>query len=202
MRRDTLYLSLTILTLILLVAVSSLGPEEATLGINVRSVYLHGAWVWTALISFIAAGLFGSLALLFRQDKLHAWSTALGRAGTFFWVTYLPLSLWTMKLNWNGLFLEEPRWRVSLDFLIVGILFQTAIFLLKKPALSSILNISFISALGWTLLRTDQVMHPGSPILSSETSAFQIFFLLLVFLCTLAGLFLVNWFRTFSPISS
>jgi len=171
-------------------------PEERTLGTNVRSVYLHGAWVWTALLNFIAAGVIGVSAIFLRQDELHAWSIALGRTGTVFWITYLPLSLWTMQMNWNGLFLQEPRWRVSFDFLIVGILFQLAILFIQKPVIGSILNFTYISALGWTLLQTDQVMHPGSPITSSGSSTIQIFFVILLALCILAGWFLANWFRT------
>ena len=178
-----------------------MGPEERTLGTNVRSIYLHGAWVWTALLSFIAAGVIGLFAILFHRDTLHAWSIALGRAGTVFWITYLPLSLWTMQMNWNGLFLQEPRWRVSFDFLIVGILIQLAILLIQKPIIGSILNLTYISALCWTLLRTDQVMHPGSPISSSESYTIQTFFAILIVLCTLASWFLANWFRTLTPNS-
>ena len=197
MRRRGIYLLLAILLLGLCVLVSRFGPSENTLGANVRSVYLHGAWVWTALLSFIASGGIGIFALLLNRNVLHAWSIALGRAGTFFWITYLPLSLWTMQLNWNGLFLEEPRWRVSFDFLIVGLAFQIAILLINKAAMGSIINITYIAALGWTLFRTDQVMHPGSPIASSGSNAIQIFFIILAFLCTLSAFFFARWFRTF-----
>lgn len=198
MRHKGKYLILTFILLVLCVGVSSLGPVERTLGTNVRSVYLHGAWVWTALLSFITAGGIGVLAIVLKREILHTWSIAIGRAGTFFWITYLPLSLRTMQLNWNGLFLQEPRWRVSFDFMIVSVLFQTAIILLNKPPIGSLLNITFIAALGWTLIRTDQVMHPGSPIASSGSNTIQVFFVILVFLTTLAGWFLANWFRTFS----
>jgi hypothetical protein len=159
---------------------------------------LHGAWVWTALLSFIAAGAIGVVAIALKREILHDWSIALGRAGTFFWITYLPLSLRPMQLNWNGLFLQEPRWRVSFDFMIVSVLFQIAIILLNKPPIGSLLNITFIAALGVTLIRTDQVMHPGSPIASSGSNTIQVFFASLVFLSSLAGWFLANWFRTIS----
>jgi hypothetical protein len=107
-----------------------------------------------------------------------------------------------MRLNWNGLFLDEPRWRVSFDFMIIGVLFQIAILLLNKPVIGSVLNLVFISALGWTLLRTDQVMHPGSPISSSGSYTIQAFFLVLVFLCATSGLVLARWFKTLTPTSS
>ena len=73
--------------------VTSLGPAEKSLGLNVRVVYLHGAWVWTALAFFLASGLVGAAALLTRRRGFFSWSTALGRTGLFFWITYLPISL-------------------------------------------------------------------------------------------------------------
>ena len=52
-------------------AFATLGPEEATLGTNVRVVYLHGAWVWTSLAAFIAAAALGLIALILRRENLH-----------------------------------------------------------------------------------------------------------------------------------
>src|SRR4030042_2713933 len=111
----------TILTvfLVLLVSVAlltALSPSEAGPGANARLAYLHGAWVWTALAAIVGAGLAGLAGLALRRGRWQEWSVALGQAGVFFWVTYLPLSLWTMQANWNGLFLDEPRWRIGVHF--------------------------------------------------------------------------------------
>ncbi|HLO16610.1 MAG TPA: hypothetical protein VK206_17385, partial [Anaerolineales bacterium] len=95
-------LTLFFATLIVIALLALFGPEERSLGANVRVVYLHGAWVLTAELALIAAGLAGLIALLTKRDVFHKWSAALGRTGIFFWVTYLPLSLWAMESNWNG----------------------------------------------------------------------------------------------------
>jgi len=100
------------------------GPEEKSLGANVRIVYLHGAWVITSQVALVLAALTGLGGLILRKDTLHAWSAALGRTGVVFWVTYLPLSLWAMQTNWNGLFLAEPRFRFALMFAVTGVLLQ------------------------------------------------------------------------------
>jgi len=39
------------------------GPAEKTLGTNVRVVYLHGVWVWTALAAFLSAAVAGLVGL-------------------------------------------------------------------------------------------------------------------------------------------
>ncbi|NIM92814.1 MAG: hypothetical protein GTO18_03750 [Anaerolineales bacterium] len=195
MRRRSVLLLLFIFVLVLIALVSNFGPAERTLGVNVRSVYLHGAWVWTALVGIAAAALSGLVGLLTRRKQLQDWSIALGRTALLFWITYLPLSLWAMSLNWNGLFLDEPRWRIAFDFAIIGILVQLAIYLLKNSAYGSALNFLYGIAVAWSLSNADQVMHPDSPITSSNSDQIQLFFMSLTALCLLAGVLLASWLR-------
>ena len=46
------------LALILLVVLTNFGPVERSLGVNVRLVYLHGVWVWTAIMALAGSALF------------------------------------------------------------------------------------------------------------------------------------------------
>jgi hypothetical protein len=172
---------------------ATLGPPEATLGTNARLAYLHGAWVWTALAAFGGAGITGLAGLVLRTRRLQAWSVALGQAGIFFWITYLPLSLWTMQANWNGLFLDEPRWRIGVHFAIGGLLIQVAILILGKANWASLLNALFTASLAFSLARAEAVMHPASPITSSESALIQTFFLALLAICLLACWLLARW---------
>ncbi len=199
MRQRLSYLIIFIIIILAIIAFSNMGPTEQTLGKHVRLVYLHGAWVWTALLGFLLAAVLGLISLFTQQLSHHAWSIALGRASLFFWVTYLPLSLWTMQMNWNGLFLQEPRWKVSFDFAIVALLIQLAITLMKRPMWGSLLNLSYFITLSWSLFHTEQIMHPGSPITSSGSIAIQSFFAILLLLCLFAGWSLTKWLRTVSP---
>ena len=176
-----------VLTLLIIALVTALGPAERSLGTNVRVVYLHGAWVWTALICIFAAAGIGLAGLLTRRNELHSWSRVLGRTGLVFWITYLPLSLWAMQTNWNGLFLAEPRWRVAIIFAIGGLAIQIGITLLGKPALASALNLVYALILIYVLQTTEQVMHPGSPVFSSGAWRIQIYFLVLLLLTLLAA---------------
>jgi hypothetical protein len=185
--KKIIYSPLFWLAVILLgiVLVTINGPQEKTLGVNVRIVYLHGAWVWAALGAFIAAALVGLSGLVLRRTSLHYWSRSLGRTGLFFWLTYLPLSMWAMQANWNGLFLAEPRWRLAVVFSIGGILLQIGLALLEDPAWASAGNIIYVLALFLALQNTENVMHPPSPILDSDAVRIQLFFaglLVLVFL--------------------
>jgi hypothetical protein len=182
-------------TVLLIVVLTTFGPEEQSLGSNVKIVYLHGAWVLAAELAFIAAALTGLLALVLRRDRLHQWSGALGRTGIVFWVTYLPLSLWAMQANWNGLFLAEPRFRIALTFAIVGVLLQVGLWIIDHKVLISVANIAYIIALRVVFASADNVMHPPpSPIFNSGLWNIIIFFVMLNILAWLAAYFLTRWF--------
>jgi hypothetical protein len=186
--------------LVIIAALTLAGPAEKTLGSNVRIVYLHGAWVWAALASFTAAAITGLVGLLRRKEALHRWSIALGRTGLLFWITYLPISLWAMQANWNGLFLAEPRFRVAVVFAIGGLLLQIGVVIADNLAWGSAANLAFGVALAWVLARTPNVMHPSSPIMSSEARSIQLFFLLLLSIVLLLGIQISRLFYKFETI--
>jgi hypothetical protein len=181
------------LMLAAIAVVVRLGPPENSLGRAVRIVYLHGAWVWTSLIAYAAAAASGIIGLSTRSRRWLAESTALGRTGVVFWVTYLPLSLWAMQANWNGLFLQEPRWRVALDFAVLSVALQAAAALFDRPSWTAVMNILFVAVLGLSLATTQQVMHPSSPIFRSDSSLIQRYFVFLLMLCLAAGWSLSRW---------
>ena len=149
-------------SLALIVIITFVSPEEKTLGANVCIVYLHGAWVLAAEIAFFAAALGGLAGLIIRRSVFHRWSAALGRAGIIFWVTYLPLSLWAMQTNWNGLFLSEPRFRLVSIFAITGVLLQGGLAIINQPVLTSAANVAFIVVLRLAFSQAVYVMHPLS----------------------------------------
>ena len=187
-----------IATVIVIALLAFFGPEEKSLGSNVRIVYLHGAWVLSAELAFVAAALAGVIALLTKRDIFHQWSAALGRTGIFFWVTYLPLSLWAMDSNWNGLFLAEPRFRLAMIFAVTGVLLQVGLWLINTNWITSVANILFIIVLRLIFATADNVMHPPpSPIFNSGNYAIIGFFLALIAFTLLAAYFLTRVFLSF-----
>ena len=188
------------LTIILLAMLAFFGPEEKSLGANVKIVYLHGAWVLAAEAAFIAAALAGFFALILRKEVLHAWSAALGRTGIIFWLTYLPLSLWAMQSNWNGLFLAEPRYRLAIMFAVTGVLLQLGLWLFNISWLTSFGNILYIITLRVVFATAQNVMHPPpSPIFNSGLWNIIIFFVGLNILAWIAGYFLTRFFLGLRP---
>jgi hypothetical protein len=195
--KSPLALFLVAITAIALLAL--FGPEEKSLGPSVRIVYLHGAWVLAAELAFLAAGLAGLIALISRREAFHKWSAALGRTGIIFWVTYLPLSLWAMQSNWNGLFLSEPRFRLAAIFAVTGVLLQAGLWLINLDWVTSLANLIFIVVLRLVFATAENVMHPPpSPIFNSGNYAIISFFLALILLTLFASYFLTRVFLKFS----
>ena len=184
-----------LLTLLAIAVMTFFGPEEATLGPSVRLVYLHGAWVMTAEALFILAALVGLIALITRKDTFHRWSTALGRSGVFYWITYLPLSMFAMQANWNGLFLAEPRFRFAITFAVVGLLLQVGLWMININWLTATANILFIAALRYTFATAENIMHPPpSPIFNSGNWTIISFFVGLNLLAWISAYFVTRFF--------
>lgn len=182
-------------TVIVIALLALFGPEEKALGANVRIVYLHGAWVLAAELAFAAAAAAGFVGLVTRRAGFHRWSAALGRTGIFFWLTYLPLSLWAMQSNWNGLFLAEPRFRLAAIFAVTGVLLQMGLWLINTDWITSVANILFIVVLRIVFSTAENIMHPPpSPIFNSGNYAIIGFFLALIVLTLIAAYFLTRVF--------
>ncbi|MDD5466271.1 MAG: hypothetical protein PHS96_00540 [Anaerolineales bacterium] len=191
-----------LLVLAAIAGLSALGPAEKSLGANVRVVYLHGAWVWTSLAVFLAAGLAGLAGLVTRGEGLNLWSRALGRTGLSFWITYIPIAMWAMETNWNGLFLVEPRFRVAAIFAVTGLLLQIGVTLLERPSWASAANLGFILALYLVLQATRNVMHPPSPILEADSWRIQAHFAALLLLTMLAAALVARLWRRLERASA
>src|SRR5512134_620156 len=188
-------LTLFFSSIIVIALLALFGPEEKSLGASVRIVYLHGAWVLAAELAFVAAGLAGLVALITRREVFHRWSAALGRTGIIFWITYLPLSLWAMQSNWNGLFLAEPRFRLAAIFAVTGILLQIGLWLINTNWITSAANILFIVILRVIFSTAENIMHPPpSPIFNSGNYFIIGFFIALILLSLVAGYFLTKGF--------
>jgi len=177
--------------------VALFAPMEKTLGTNIRLVYAHGAWVWAGKVAFALAalaGLIGLLGLLMKRwQKSSGWSLVLGQTGLFFWLTYLPMSLLVMQVNWGGLFLDEPRFRIPLAFGIAGLLLQVGLLVMNTPWLTNAANLIFGVVLWWQLGGIENILHPDSPIFGSDAWRIQVFFILLLVLALLFGAQLAIW---------
>lgn len=176
----------TVLLILLAIIVATLAPPEKTLGEQARLIYFHGGWVWAALLCFACSGAAGLYGFFRRKANFLSWSIALQRSALIFWLLFLPMSLWVMQVSWNGLFLAEPRFRIPLNFAIIGLVFQVATTLIGNPRVSGMVNFLFVAALAVALRGAEYILHPQMPILNSQAGVLRYIFLALVILLTAA----------------
>jgi hypothetical protein len=166
-------------------------PNDVTLAGTSKVIYLHGALVWTSLLTLTAAGVVGLAALVamrFKRDNvMHAWTLALGRTGLIFWAAYIPVSLLASRMAWNAVFLAEPRYTTAFRVLAAGIIVQVIVWLVNRPIVSSGLHAVLAGVIWELLLTTPSILHPNNPILRS-TPSIQFFFGLIVLACGVAAL--------------
>ena len=184
--------------IVLIVVVTLLGPAEKSLGTVARIIYIHGALVWVAILTFAVAALLGILALVLRTETMHRWCRAAGRTALLFWVGYLPLSMWAARAAWGRVFLQDPSFQRAFRILAVAIIVQVIIWLRPRPNwVGSALNIVPFAFLFYQQAIANQFMHPDSPIRNADSSLIQVYFYFLTGLCILlawlSGRLLLGW---------
>jgi len=183
-----------LLTLALIILVAFLAPIEKTIGANIRLIYVHAAWVWTGKLMFGLSAIAGMLALiLFRQERLVHLSRSIAYCALFFWLTYLPMSLIVMRVNWGGFFFDEPRWRVPLLLGIIAVLLQGALWAFNNDRLTAAGNLIFGLVLWWQLGDVQNILHPDNPIGMSDSTAIMGSYTLILILTILLGAQLTLW---------
>lgn len=183
-----------LLTLMVIVAIAFLAPLEKTLGANIRVIYIHAAWVWTGKLLFGLAAVAGLLALIFsKREQLVDLSRAIAFAALFFWLTYLPMSLYVMKANWGGFFFDEPRWRIPFLLGIIAILLQGALWAFNNNRFTALGNLAFGVALWWQLGGAENILHPENPIAQSNSNAIMGSYTLILIFTLLLGAQITLW---------
>ncbi|MBN1315365.1 MAG: hypothetical protein JXA42_07855 [Anaerolineales bacterium] len=166
-------------------------------------IYLHGALVWTALMSFAAAGVLGIIGLAIHKARVDSWTRAAGRVALLFWAGYLPISMWAARATWGNSFLQDPSFARAFRILAVSIIVQTIIWLIPmRNWIANMLNIAPLIVIIQQLGQTQQLLHPDGPIRNADSVTLQVYFYGLTLLC--AGLaIMTGWlFTRLEPVGN
>lgn len=166
--------------LVLLVA-----PEEKTLGLGIKPVYLHVSLTWAGMLLLAVSVILGIVVLLGGNSKVAVWLDQVLNSGFVMYGIGFVVSMYASVINWGGVPFNEPAVRQALSFLIIGVvlwLFSKSIGAVRFRG-----GIGLLAA-GMLLLATESsqsILHPESPVNSSPLSiksTFYIMFGLAVFL--------------------
>jgi hypothetical protein len=154
-----------------------LAPAERQLGNLIKIIYLHGALARAGLYALMAAGLLALVYLIRPRLALLHWSNALQAAGMVVFIAHFALSIIPTQQTWGvWIAFDEPRTRMSLQIIGVGLLVIVVRHLLKDNRLSAVANLALGGAVLLLNLRTGVLRHPLNPIGESTSSAIQLFY--------------------------
>ena len=173
-------------------------PADKVLGDLVKVVYVHGAIIQVALITFILSGVAAAGYLTAKRVALFEWSQALARTGLALWIPYVLTSIVTMVQAWGGIAWFEPRWVFALQILIAAPLVQVAGGVMKNPRLTALLNASLAVLIVFLSANARLIMHPPNPVGESNSAAIKTAYYVMLTLWALVAIQLARGLRGWS----
>jgi hypothetical protein len=185
--------------LALLAVLLILSPAERQLGNLIKVIYLHGALARVGLYALMLAGLPALVYLIRPRPALLRWSNALQVAGMIVFVVHFALSVIPTHETWGvWIAFDEPRTRMSLQIIGVGLLVIVVRYLIADRRFSAIANLLLGGAVLLLNVRTGVLRHPLNPIGDSTSSSIQLFYAGILLTCAaLTGL--LAWWLARKP---
>ena len=195
--KRVLILAVALLALLALLLI--LSPAEQQLGNLIKVIYLHGALARVGLYALMLASLPALIYLIRPRPALLRWSNAIQVAGMIVFVVHFALSVIPTHETWGvWIAFDEPRTRMSLQIIGVGLLVIVVRRLIDDPRFSAIANLLLGAAVLLLNLRTGVLRHPLNPIGESTSSSIQLFYAAILLTCAaLTGL--LAWWLARKP---
>lgn len=178
--------------LALLAAIFWFSPTEQTLGAGIKWVYLHVACIWTALLVLSLTGGLGAIEIFAPRPTLSAWREALSWNALLWLILAVVMSLIAQRVNWNGIFWDEPRMQALLRAWALWTLTHFAVH--ARPATTEFgrrwrggLMALMMLVVILPMQVSPLVMHPENPIGTSSSLAIRATFGLLFVVCALGA---------------
>ena len=178
-----------------------LAPEEQTLGSGIKSVYVHVALTWTALLGLIAAGLIGLALALFSKPGWLVVTSTLVWVSLILFTAGLVMSFIAAGINWGGFFWQEPRTNSAIQIIVAAMIVQGANHLSLHYRVKGALFFFLLLFIFWSILSIPDVLHPGDAARTSPP-AIRFTFYGLFALFSLAAGWLVWRISTFKRLDS
>lgn len=160
-----------------------LAPNEKTLGEGIKSIYVHVTLTWTGMFGLTVAGLLGLVTLANGSQRIDAWAQTIGWVALALFAAGLIMSLVAAQVNWNGIFWAEPRTAAAMQIVAVALVAQILSTWVRWIRLRGFLHVAVAAFMTWMMLRTQLVLHPRSPIVTSDSTGIQATFAALFVLC-------------------
>lgn len=156
--------------LILQTLILFFSPEEKTLGIGIKPVYLHVSLTWTGMVLLLINGLLGLVILITGRKDIAGWQRSVLLGALWFYGAGFLISLYASWLNWGGIPFEEPRIRGAMNVWVAAFgvwVFRELIMLPRIQGVVGWIPVVFMLIAGRS---SRMVLHPDNPIATSPLS--------------------------------
>lgn len=158
------------LILILQISILVLAPEEKTLGIGIKPVYLHVSLTWAGMILLLINGVLGLGAIFSGRENVAGWQRSFLLSSILFYGVGFLISMYASWLNWGGIPFQEPRIQGAINVLVsaIGVWFLRE--MLSAPRIQGVVGwipVAFMLIAGQS---SRMVLHPDNPVSTSPVS--------------------------------
>jgi hypothetical protein len=155
-----------------------IAPEEKTLGLGIKPVYLHVSLTWAGMLLLAVSVILGLVVLLGGKSKSALWLDRVLNSGFGMYGTGFLVSMYASVINWGGVPFSEPAVRQAMSFLIIGVILWLFSKWIGEVRFRG--GIGLLAA-GMLLLATERsqsILHPESPVNSSPLSIKSTFYIM------------------------
>jgi hypothetical protein len=164
-------------------------PEERTLGVGIKPVYLHVSFTWVGMFLLYLTGLVGVVVLISGHDRSTLWLKRTLTLGVVFFTVGFFISLFASLVNWGGVPFREPKVISALNILVVsGVIWILSRWVTQNRIIGFL---SFIPPV-FMVFREEgsrMVLHPDNPV-NTSPDAIKFSFYAMFFLAVLLAI----WF--------
>lgn len=158
------------LVLILQFTVLWLAPEEKTIGVGIKPVYLHVSLTWTGMLLLLLNGIAGVVSLISGKASVASWQRSFLLSALWFYGLGFLISMYASWLNWGGIPFQEPRIQGAINVLVSAIGVWVLREMIQSARIQGIIAsipVIFMLVAGQS---SRMVLHPDNPVSTSPLS--------------------------------
>jgi hypothetical protein len=151
-----------------------LSPAEQTLGQGIKWVYIHLAFIWTAMLGVLMVGILNLIQVFSARPGWQRWSRAGSWGALGLLVVAFITSVAVMQVDWGGITWSEPRMQALLRTIAIWVIAHFAGPWIPDRLLRGVL-MAVVAAVALFPLRFGPlVMHPQDALGASASLAIRL----------------------------
>jgi len=164
-----------------------ISPEERTLGVGIKPVYLHVSLTWTGMLLLALSGFLGFGVAISTDEKMASWLKIIYTVGFGIFGAGFLVSLYASVVNWGGVPFREPRVITALNILVVAAVAWILTRWITRKRLNGLLSMVPVVFMIMTVKGSTIVLHPDNPVQSSPNGIKYAFYGMFMLALLLAG---------------